>query len=59
MPGDVIARVGDRSVATSLQVQEQVENSKIGETLILETIREGKVKIIEVRPGIFPDTKAE
>lgn len=59
MPGDVIARVGDRPVATSLQVQEQVENSKIGEALIIETIREGKVKIIEVRPGIFPDTKAE
>lgn len=58
-PGDIISKVGDRPVATSVEVQEQVENSTIGEALIVEVIREGNEKIIEVRPGIFPKAEAE
>ena len=53
-PGDIIIKVGDRNVASSLQVQEQVENSEIGAILSLEAIRNGKVKTIKVRPGTFP-----
>ncbi|WP_036484431.1 HhoA/HhoB/HtrA family serine endopeptidase [Myxosarcina sp. GI1] len=58
-PGDIIDKVGDRLVTDSNQVQEQVENSQIGEALSVEVTRKGKVKIIEVRPGIFPDTTSE
>ncbi len=58
-PGDIIDKVGDRVVADSNQVQEQVENSQIGEALNVEVTRKGKVKIVEVRPGIFPDTTSE
>ena len=55
--GDIIKKVSGRSITTSEQVQEQVEISKIGETLLLEVLREGKVKAIEVRPGAFPKAK--
>ena len=52
--GDTIVKISDRRIATSLEVQETVESSKIGETLEVEVIRDSKIKIIEVRPGAFP-----
>ncbi len=58
-PGDLIQKVGDRSVQTSLQVQEQVEVSSIGQILSLEVLREGQVKIVKVKPGIFPKAEFE
>lgn len=57
--GDIIQKVGDRSVQTSLQVQEEVEISPIGEKLLIEVLREGKVKTIKVRPGAFPKAEFE
>ncbi|GAB4529431.1 MAG: HhoA/HhoB/HtrA family serine endopeptidase [Pleurocapsa sp.] len=57
--GDVIRKIGDRLVATSLQVQEQVENSEIGATLKVEVLRSGKVKTIKVKPGTFPKAEIE
>jgi len=58
-PGDVINKVGDRSVKTSLQVQEQVETSEIGSALEVEVLREGKVKTIKVKPSAFPKAEFE
>ena len=58
-PGDIISKVGDRSVGSSLQVQEQVEKSEIGSALSVEVLRNGKVKTIKVKPGIFPKAEAE
>ena len=55
--GDIIHKVGDRSVETSLQVQEQVEVSPIGKNLLVQVFREGKVKKINVRPGVFPQAE--
>ena len=52
--GDTIIKIGDRLVETSLQVQEEVESSKIGQVLAIEVIRNGKVKIVKVRPSAFP-----
>ena len=52
--GDTIIKVGDRFVETSLQVQEEVEISEIGQVLAIEVIRNGKVKIVKVRPSAFP-----
>ena len=53
-PGDVIFKVDNQSVATALDVQEQVDMSSIGETLEVEIDREGKPLIIKVRPQDFP-----
>jgi S1-C subfamily serine protease len=54
MAGDVIVKVGGQSVLTSLDVQEQVELSSIGEILEVEIDRQGKPQIIKVRPQEFP-----
>ncbi|NJL53426.1 MAG: hypothetical protein HC930_16930 [Hydrococcus sp. SU_1_0] len=40
-----------------LQVQEQVEMSQIGQNLAMEVIRNGKSKVVEVKPGIFPESE--
>ena len=58
-PGDVIQQVGDRSVATSAQVQEQVDLSEIGSQLKLSIIRNGKSKALMVRPDAFPQDQLE
>ena len=52
--GDTILKVGDRTVVNSLQVQDRVESSEIGKSLPLEIIRNGKLRVIAVKPGIFP-----
>jgi S1-C subfamily serine protease len=58
-PGDLIQKVGDRSVQNSLQVQEQVELSPIGETLSVQVLREGELKTVKVKPGTFPQAEFE
>jgi S1-C subfamily serine protease len=55
MPGDIIHKIGKSVVETSAQVQEKVEISEIGEAVEIEVKRQGKTKVIEVRPGIFPE----
>lgn len=53
-PGDVILKVGGQTVATAADVQERVENSKIGENLPLEIRRQQQIEMIAVRPQAFP-----
>ncbi len=53
-PGDVIKKVGNKPVETSLQVQEQVDLSKIGSRLQVQVLRNSKLKTIEVVPTAFP-----
>lgn len=57
--GDTITKVEKKAVDNSLQVQEQVEISQIGQALEIEVIRNGKSKIIAVKPGVFPESKPE
>jgi S1-C subfamily serine protease len=57
--GDVIHKIGKFSVQTSSQVQERVETSEIGEALEIEIRRQNQVKIVEVRPGTFPETEVK
>lgn len=57
--GDTITKVEKKAVDNSLQVQEQVEISQIGQALEIEVIRNGKTKIIAVKPGVFPESKPE
>jgi len=53
-PGDIILKVGGTKVATATDVQEQVELSRIGQTLQLEINRQQKTEMIAIRPGAFP-----
>jgi S1-C subfamily serine protease len=53
-PGDIILKVGGTKVATATDVQEQVELSRIGQTLQLEINRQQKMEMIAIRPGAFP-----
>ena len=55
--GDTIVRVKEQTVNSSLQVQEQVEISEIGQALELEIIRNGKTKTFTVKPGVFSRIK--
>jgi S1-C subfamily serine protease len=57
--GDVISKVGNQPVETANQVQEQVETSEIGTALEVEIIRNGTIKVVEVRPGAFPQSEFE
>ena len=57
--GDTIIKVGGSSVKTALEVQEEVEKSQIGRALAIEIIRNRKTKIIDVRPGAFPQAEFE
>ena len=53
-PGDIISKVGNSPVKTSLQVQEQVDLSAIGSGLQVEILRNGKLKTLKVVPTAFP-----
>lgn len=53
-PGDVIEKVGGQPVATAAEVQTKVEASQIGIVLEVEVNRNGNQKIIDVKPGAFP-----
>ena len=55
--GDTIIRIENDLVDSSLQVQEQVELSQIGQDLEIEVIRNGKSRILAVRPGVFPKSR--
>ncbi len=52
--GDVILKVGDVSVMTAAEVQQQVERSTIGQPLGVEVQRRQRVVMLTVRPGAFP-----
>ena len=53
--GDTIVKVEKQTVDSSLQVQEQVEISEIGQALEIEIIRNGKTQTVAVKPGVFPE----
>jgi S1-C subfamily serine protease len=58
-PGDVIIKVAERSINTPNDVQQQVDASKIGQTLKLQVSREGKVRSLDIKPSISPITAVE
>ncbi|BAZ45548.1 2-alkenal reductase [Chondrocystis sp. NIES-4102] len=58
-PGDIIRQVGDRSVYSSVQVQEQVDLSAIGSKLQVEVLRNGKLQTLNIRPSAFPKNQFE
>ncbi|PSM46899.1 serine protease [Chroococcidiopsis sp. CCALA 051] len=52
--GDVIQKINGKTVAKSLQVQEQVESTTLGTTLTLEVNRQGAIQTFHVKPGAYP-----
>lgn len=52
--GDVIQKVGGVAVKSPVEVQQQVEQSLVGEDLAVEVIRNRKIAKILVKPDTFP-----
>jgi Do/DeqQ family serine protease len=52
--GDVIKKVGGKSVETAEQVQQGVEASSVGGDLAIEVNRAGQSMSVNVKPGAFP-----
>ncbi|MBE9004654.1 trypsin-like peptidase domain-containing protein [Fortiea sp. LEGE XX443] len=57
LPGDVIQKVNAKPVKTAAQVQKLVESSTVGDILVLEINRSGKIQIFKVQSGIYPKNK--
>lgn len=57
-PGDVLKKVGGKSVENAEQVQQIVEGSTIGSDLSIEVNRNGQSVTITVKPGAFPTRSA-
>ncbi len=56
LPGDTIVKIENRAIVTPDDVQQQVENGKIGQTVKLEVSREGRVKLLYIKLGEIPAT---
>ena len=52
--GDVIKKVGGKSVETAEQVQQAVEASSVGGDLAIEVSRASQLMSVNVKPGAFP-----
>lgn len=52
--GDIIQSINGKIVETPVEVQAQVEGSRIGESLQVEVLRNGNPKTIEVKPMALP-----
>ncbi|NEP21028.1 HhoA/HhoB/HtrA family serine endopeptidase [Moorena sp. SIO3I6] len=52
--GDIIKTVASKAVKNATEVQQGVEASEVGAQLEVEVLRNGKTKLITVRPGAFP-----
>ena len=55
--GDVIQKIDNTPVKKSSEVQQYVEATTLGTTLAMEIKRDGKVQVISVKPGAFPEGK--
>jgi len=52
--GDIIQRLEGQPVASAAEVQAIVEGSSVGNTLLMEVNRQGKVYELWVKPGAYP-----
>lgn len=53
-PGDIVMKVNNVPVQDASEVQQQVEQSQVGELLTVEINRSGDTKVVEVRPTTLP-----
>ncbi|NJO42704.1 MAG: trypsin-like serine protease [Cyanobacteria bacterium CRU_2_1] len=52
--GDVVVKIGDRSVVDADSIQQAVENSEIGKDLSLEVRRNRQTVTLTVQPAVLP-----
>lgn len=57
-PGDIIQKVGGQTITKANEVQQAVENSKVGGNLEMEISRNGQRLNLSVQPGAFPVERA-
>ncbi len=55
-PGDVIKSINDETIEKADRVQQLVENTKIGDSLSLDIVRDGNKSRIDVKVGTIPTT---
>ncbi|MBE9226826.1 trypsin-like peptidase domain-containing protein [Phormidium sp. LEGE 05292] len=53
-PGDIIQKVGDRTVTKSDQVQEEIEKYKVGDRLPIQLQRDNQTQNLQVQLGTLP-----
>lgn len=53
-PGDVIERINNTAVENVRQIQQQVENAGVGNTLQMSIVRNGSIQTINVRAEALP-----
>jgi len=53
-PGDIIQKVGDRTVTKSDQVQEEIEKHKVGESLQIQIQRNNQTQNLQVQLATLP-----
>jgi S1-C subfamily serine protease len=54
--GDVLQKVGNQLVNSPTDVQEQVESIEIGKMLILEVMRAGQLRNLQIQPATYPNS---
>jgi serine protease Do len=54
-PGDVITAVDGKPVLTVPELKSEIRVKEVGESVILDVVREGKTIKIKVKPGQFPE----
>lgn len=55
--GDIIQKINDTPVKKASEVQQYVEATTLGTTLAMQIKRDGKVQVIQVKPGAFPENR--
>lgn len=57
LPGDVIQKVNGKPVKIAAQVQKLVESSSVGDILLIEVNRNGKIQTFKVQSGTYPKNR--
>jgi S1-C subfamily serine protease len=57
LPGDLIQKINGKPVKIAAQVQKLVESSSVGDILVIEINRGGKIQTLEVQSGSYPEKK--
>ncbi|MEA5506257.1 HhoA/HhoB/HtrA family serine endopeptidase [Halotia wernerae UHCC 0503] len=57
LPGDLIQKINGKPVKIAAQVQKLVESSSVGDILVIEVNRSGKIQTLKVQSGSYPEKK--
>ncbi|WGV23538.1 HhoA/HhoB/HtrA family serine endopeptidase [Halotia branconii] len=57
LPGDLIQKINGKPIKIAAQVQKLVESSSVGDILVMEVNRSGKIQTLKVQSGSYPEKK--